>query len=95
MAEPLGCFPVGNFPFPAVPVAPNSIDVCSVSQTSGNSTQKGVFYPFPAFFQEEHEEEGHVHLSLQRGLPHHQGQPAALPGLPAQALRGHRNDEGM
>lgn len=46
-------------------------------------------------WQTQHEAEGAVHLSLQWGLPHHQGQPPPLPGLPAQALCGHRHDEGV
>lgn len=43
--------------------------------------------------QAQHEAQGLLHVSLQRQLHHHQGQQAPLPGMPAEALRGHRHDE--
>lgn len=43
--------------------------------------------------QAQHEAQSLLHLSVQRELHHHQGQPAPLPGLSSQALHRHRHDE--
>lgn len=65
-------------------------------QSARSPAQAGSPDPdLPATLQAQHEAEGPVHLSLQWGLPHHQGQPASLPSLPAQALHRHRHDERM